>query len=268
MKNKSISKFIIHSVLFISLTVITQVGGLLYVLSILARIKLKLPSRWLRAVLFFSIYSVFTFFIIPPLAKQFGRERIKNNEAIRPTTYFTVFLNRNYVNTEMNELILESAKTLKGSGIKINYLDANFPFLNNFPLLPHLSHDDGKKLDISFVYVEENGTVSNSKISFFGYGFFEKAKTGEFDQTAACKQKGYNQYDLSKFLSFGARNKKLSFSPEKTKILVNTLLKNDELEKLFIEPHLKIRMNLSSDKVRFHGCQAVRHDDHIHIEIK
>jgi hypothetical protein len=32
------------------------------------------------------------------------------------------------------------------------YLDGNFPFLNGFPLLPHLSHSDGRKLDIAFYY--------------------------------------------------------------------------------------------------------------------
>lgn len=36
--------------------------------------------------------------------------------------------------------------------IRISYLDANFPFKDGFPLLPHLSHDDGRKVDIAFMY--------------------------------------------------------------------------------------------------------------------
>jgi hypothetical protein len=32
---------------------------------------------------------------------------------------------------------------------------------------------------------------------------------------------------------------------------------------------LKARWNLTQyDKIRFHGCQAVRHDDHIHTQVK
>lgn len=37
--------------------------------------------------------------------------------------------------------------------------------------------------------------------------------------------------------------------------------------KLFIEPHLKTRLKLTSNKIRFHGCQAVRHDDHMHVQM-
>ena len=44
--------------------------------------------------------------------------------------------------------------------------------------------------------------------------------------------------------------------------------KNNYIEKVFIEPHLKTRLNLTSNKIRFHGCQAVRHDDHIHLQVK
>ncbi len=34
------------------------------------------------------------------------------------------------------------------------------------------------------------------------------------------------------------------------------------------KPHLKTRLKLSSAKIRFHGCQAVRHDDHIHVQLR
>ena len=30
-------------------------------------------------------------------------------------------------------------------------LDGGFPFLDGFPLLPRLSHDDGRKLDLAFL---------------------------------------------------------------------------------------------------------------------
>lgn len=41
------------------------------------------------------------------------------------------------------------------------------------------------------------------------------------------------------------------------------------IEKLFLEPHLKKRWQLEAyDKIRLHGCRAVRHDDHLHVQIK
>ena len=49
---------------------------------------------------------------------------------------------------------------------------------------------------------------------------------------------------------------------------MNSILKQNEISKIFIEPHLKKRMNLKNPKIRFHGCRAVRHDDHIHLQIK
>jgi murein endopeptidase len=53
-----------------------------------------------------------------------------------------------------------------------------------------------------------------------------------------------------------------------TKLLVEVLLKFDNMEKIFIEPHLKSRLGLTNSKIRYHGCGAVRHDDHIHIQVK
>lgn len=37
------------------------------------------------------------------------------------------------------------------------YLDANFPFFDGFPLLPHLSHVDGRKRDIAYYYADSMG---------------------------------------------------------------------------------------------------------------
>ncbi|MFT5619364.1 MAG: hypothetical protein ACI85I_002607, partial [Arenicella sp.] len=51
---------------------------------------------------------------------------------------------------------------------------------------------------------------------------------------------------------------------------VNELFTSDctAYGKVFIEPHLKTRLGLENySKIRFHGCQAVRHDDHIHVQL-
>ncbi|GAA4272513.1 hypothetical protein GCM10022258_18070 [Aquimarina gracilis] len=180
----------------------------------------------------------------------------------------TTLLNRNYVRPELNDLLLQTAKELAGSGVRIHYLDANFPFINKFPLLPHLSHNDGKKIDISLIYETRNGAITNKQKSISGYGVFEDPKSNEYNQINTCLKNGYFQYDYPKYVTFGKINKELVFSRKGTKKLIHSILRNRNLGKLFIEPHLKTRMNLEHNKIRYHGCKAVRHDDHIHVQLK
>ncbi|MCK5855821.1 MAG: hypothetical protein KAG56_11420 [Sulfurovaceae bacterium] len=190
-----------------------------------------------------------------------------NTDNIQPTNYLSVLLNRNYVQPELNILLVETSKQIRYKKLKISYLDASFPFINNFPLLPHLSHKDGKKIDISLIYEKPNGVISNKQKSVSGYGIFEKPKKQEINQIRICKNKGYFQYSYPQYLSLGSINSELIFSEKGTKVLILELLNNKNLGKLFIEPHLKQRLSLNNPKIRYHGCRAVRHDDHIHIQL-
>lgn len=258
--------FLWRSTLFIFLNALTQVGGLIFLISLLLAKRWKTPFR-LKTLLIFTItYLASTYILIPHSAHLLGRETIKHEYA-KPTNYGTVLLNRNYVKPELNK-VLEEVKTTLGSAVQISYLDANFPFFDRFPLLPHLSHNDGKKLDLSLVYESVDGTISNKQKSRSGYGVFEGPQGNEVNQIAKCKEAGYFQYDYPKYLTFGEINEDLQFSEKGTKLLAETLLKLDAIEKIFIEPHLKKRLNLDHPKIRYHGCGAVRHDDHIHIQIK
>lgn len=261
-------KIIIRVFFFLFLTGLTQVGGVLYVLSLIISKKRKLVNRFNSQLIFIVLYLGFTFLIIPFVAPIFGREKVKHTDRIKPTNYFTVLFNRNYVRPELNKLLFETETILKGTGIHINYLDANFPFLNKFPLPPHLSHNDGRKIDLSLVFENENGKITNKQKSISGYGVFESPTREEENQIDKCIGNGYFQYDYSKYLSFGTINRELSFSDNGNKELINALLENERLQKIFIEPHLKERMKLTDDRIRYHGCRAVRHDDHIHIQIK
>jgi len=219
-------------------------------------------------ILFTGLYLSSTLLIVPLIAPLFGREKVQHSDIIKPTNYVTVLMNRNYVRPKLNELLNETEQELIGTGIEIHYLDANFPFINKFPLLPHLSHNDGKKIDLSLIYETENGQISKKQKSRSGYGYFEHPKPSEFDQINKCLTHGYFQYDYPKYLTFGTVNSDLVFSITGTKLLINTILKSSKLGKLFIEPHLKSRMSLKDSRIRYHGCRAVRHDDHIHIQLK
>ncbi len=250
------------------LTALTQIGGLVYLLSRLIDKKWKVKFRFKPLALFLAIYLFSTLAIVPQIAPLFGREKIENTKQVAPANWMTIVLNRNYVRPELNRLLKATSADITEKGIGIHYLDANFPFLNKFPLLPHLSHNDGKKLDICLIYETSEGVYSPLQKSTSGYGVFEEPKRGEINQTEKCLNTGYFQYDYPKYLTLGAINTDLLFSESGTKILINALLKNSNLEKMFIEPHLKQRLHLNDSRIRYHGCRAVRHDDHIHIQIR
>lgn len=265
---KTIIKIILHTLLFIILTAVTQIGGLVYLFSKLINNKWKVSFQFKSVLIFFSLYLFSTLLIVPFIAPIFGREKIKNTDFINPTNYSTVILNRNYVKPQINHLLQQVENNLVGTGIEIHYLDANFPFIDKFPLLPHLSHSDGKKLDLSLIYETQTGEISTKQKSISGYGVFENPKANEIDQIDICLNKGYFQYDYPKYVTFGSINEELVFSEKGTKKLIQSILRQKYLGKIFIEPHLKTRLNLNNDKLRYHGCKAVRHDDHIHIQLK
>ena len=106
----------------------------------------------------------------------------------------------------------------------------------------------------------------NRAPTFLGYGLAEKPKKGEFDQPAACEEQGHWQYSIISKLTPAKKN--YEFDASANSRLLQILYRNARIRKIFIEPHLKQRLGLGGvDKIRFHGCKAVRHDDHIHVQL-
>ena len=272
-------KILLGLIFFTFLTLITQVGGVVFLISTLTfrLIEKRLNSWWTRVTAkvlsFTTLYFLFVFVIVPLTAKPFGRVPLPFVESshVCPANILTVLLNRNYVRPELREATFDVARKMndKYPGTVLNYLDANFPFINKFPLLPHLSHSDGKKLDVSFYYINaKTGERTNEVPSWLGYGVCEGPRQGEFDRPADCTRKGYWQYSfISQSISQDNKDK-YPFDSERTKDLVNFYVAHKAIGKLLIEPHLKTRLRLTSSKVRLHGCNAVRHDDHIHVQLK
>lgn len=272
-------KTVIHVFIFIFLTILTQVGGLIYALSFVVHTFIKKRiSNWffqliLKFTAFIILYLTFTFLFIPIIAKPFGRlplPLIETNH-LKPLTFLTCLLNRHYVRKELKEVALHAADEMHTAfpSTTIHYLDGNFPFINNFPLLPHLSHNDGKKLDLAFCYLESaTGKETNDCPSVIGYGICEEPMASEKNTAQFCAQRGYWKYSFLTHVVPQENGKNFQLDNKRTKKLVNLLTADKSIGKLFIEPHLVARLELHSDKIRFHGCQAVRHDDHIHVQLK
>ncbi len=265
--------------MFSILTALTQVGGVIYLISLLLH---KYVHKWTenkvsraayKCALFLVLYGAATFLFVPGIAKSFGRVPLPMTQKnhLRPLNRITCILNRHYVKLEMRTIAYEIANQMndKYPGTCINYLDANFPFFNSFPLFPHLSHDDGKKLDLSFCYRNtKTDQFTNDCPSFIGYGICEEPLPREEDMPCSCSKQGFGQYSLMSKIIPQGNKKKFTFDESKTRSVIDLFIDKPSIEKIFIEPHLKTRLRLSSNKVRFHGCRAVRHDDHIHVQIK
>ncbi|MFY0599219.1 MAG: hypothetical protein JXR03_06075 [Cyclobacteriaceae bacterium] len=251
------------------LTVFTQVGGIIYVLNLVLIKKYSLNA--VKAITsFFLIYLLSNFLLLPLIAPVFGRVSLPLTGELRPLNLMTCLLNRHYVRPEMrSQLIAISGEmSVLFEGTHTNYLDANFPFINGFPLFPHLSHNDGRKLDLAFYY-EKQGEKDDLSPSFSGYGVYEDPDTHEISYADFCAKEGYWQYGLLEYVTPQWNKDSYELDVERTKKLILLLAENESTSKIFIEPHLKERWGLEKqDNIRFHGCQAVRHDDHIHYQIK
>ena len=252
-----------HLLIVLFLTILTQVGGLIWILAFIIAALFRKKQRYVFPVL----YLVFNLIIVPPIAKAFGRTSLPVfNKTLKPRNWVYPLLFRNYVNPKLDQALRSSAEELHKSGITTTYLDANFPFLDGFPLLPHLSHDDGKKVDISFMYLDASGKSTDKKPALSGYGVFVESDNNL--SLSNCLNQGYGQYDFTKYLTFGKIHN-LTLDKRSTTLLIKQLLAIESSEKLFIEPHLKESLGLQDEsKIRFQGCRAVRHDDHIHLQIK
>ena len=264
--------------LFLLLTLLTQTGGIEFLLFWLLwrKIRERFTKKWLRISLgttsFLAFHAVFAFLIIPLIAPLFGRKPLPiYHENIQPLNLLTCSCNRHYVKPELYDAILNVSTKLneENQGSIVAYLDAGFPFMEGFPLFPHLSHDDGEKIDLALFYVDaKSGQSLNLEApSFIGYGVYESPKAGESNQPLVCDKKGYWQYDILSKIVPQWHQDDYQFDEARTQKLLQLLSNEKAIKKIFIEPHLKNRMYLNSSKIRYHGCQAVRHDDHIHVEL-
>ena len=143
-------------------------------------------------------------------------------------------------------------------GTETLVLDANFPFLAGFPLMPHLSHDDGEKVDLALFYRGEEGYLVGRTRSPIGYFAFEQGASG-------CPRTWPT-------LRWNLRSLQwlwpdYSIEPNRTRVLISALVSDRRVAKIFLEPHLKSSLGLTAKKVRFQGCRAARHDDHIHAQL-
>lgn len=237
---------------FAFLTVLTQIGGLAWLVALTFR---------RRVIAFLCIYAVATVATVW-IAPLFGRSALSclDNGSLQVRSWIFCATNRNYVTPEVKAVLLDASTSVNKAfpGTVTQVLDANFPFLDGFPLLPHLSHDDGEKVDLAFYYARDDGYLPGRTRSPVGYFAFEDGPT-------TCEEAWPTlRWDLQPLQRLWPD---YTLETARTRVLIDVLVADPRVGKVFVEPHLKERLDVTHEKIRFQGCRAARHDDHIHVQL-
>lgn len=251
-KESGIVRLTVLAVGVIILTLLSQLGGIALLVAQCFR------RRLLAFLVAYVALSAAAFWIAP----AFGRVPLScgSDGTLRVQGWMFCALNRNYVTPQTAAVLRETADAVdrRYPGTVTLVLDANFPFAKGFPLLPHLSHDDGTKADIALFYRQDGRYLPGKTRSPIGYFAFED---GPSDCPGAWPTLRWN------FSALQALWPAYDLDAARTRYILSRLVRDPRVGKIFVEPHLKMRLGLSDEKIRFQGCRAARHDDHIHVQL-
>lgn len=244
--------FVLHMLLIGVLTIVTQIGGVAWLIALAFKRRLAV---------FLTAYALLW---TAALGTSVFAERVPlpcTGGPLRAQSVMYCVLNRHYVTPELRDLAMDLAVEMdrRFPGTITLTLDGSHPF-GNAPLLPHLSHNSGHQLDLALYYMNTDGTYLPGRTrSPIGYFAFENGPT-DCQSTFPTLR-----WDLD-WLQPLFPNRPLE--PERTRAAVEFLIRDSRVSRIFLEPHLARSLGLSSPKLRFQGCHAARHDDHIHFDIK
>ena len=242
----------IHVALIVALTALTQVGGLAWLAA------LYVQRRWIAFPLVYVALSLMAMVTAP----VFGRVPVScfRDGPLQVQGVLYCAMNRTYVAPEVLRTAEDLARHMAAvhPGTVTLVLDAGFPFLDGFPLLPHLSHGDGRQIDLAFWYKARGTYLPGVTRSPLGYFAFEAGLTACSPVWATLRwdmawlQPLWPGYDLD---------------TERMRTALDWLSEDARVTRVFLEPHLRKRLGVTGDKFRFQGCRAARHDDHIHFQL-
>lgn len=157
----------------------------------------------------------------------------------------------------MREVAARMARDYPGS--VVFYMEASWPS-GARPMPPHLSHGDGREIDVALFYETTNGHALPRPPSASGYGAFEPRRAGDPDPCAGQTRPGNNDDPPA--------NRSWRVDMVRTRALIQALLDDPRVRRLLLEPHLKARLGFATEsRIRFPGCWALRHDGHVHVDL-
>lgn len=242
-----------HGLLVALLTIITQLGGLAWLVSLMFRRRLAVFA------LAYGALAIGASLAAPALS---GRVAVScwREGPLQVQSWVYCAANRTYVTPPLLAALEDAAAVVDRAhpGTTTLLLDGSFPFWDGFPLPPHLSHDDGEKADLAFYYADQSGYAPGLTPSPIGYFAFEDGPT---DCPREWPTLRWNLRPLQGLWP------DYRLEPQRLSRLLAALSADGRIGKILIEPHLERRLGVQSAKLRFQGCRAARHDDHIHVQL-
>ena len=265
------------------LTVVTQTAGIALWLATpllaglrdrLARGGAPFAGTMFALAGFVVTFLVNALVVTPGLAALVERVPLPcvGDSPLQPVTKWTCLFSRHYVTPALKTKLeaLASDMAQRSPGDSVYYLDAGFPFGFGLPMLPHVTHLDGRAVDLAFAYQAESptsptGFVPSEPPSPLGYGKFEPPGDEEARPCADVDSPlRWSFAWLQPLMSEAAMDR------ERTHAIIAWLLTDTNrpaVRRIFLEPHLRDRLALTDARVRFEGCDDTRHDDHLHVEL-
>lgn len=241
-----------HLVALVVLTVVTQIGGACYAAGLAVAARFGARRGVAAGVL---LYGALTAVVLPSAAPLWGRAALPCGAG----SAMYCALNRHYGTPELVAAVARIAAELhrQHPGAAVTSLDAGFPLPLRMPLLPHLSHRDGRAVDLALFYEGRAGAGAWP----VGYFAFAPAAIAE---AATCDRPGPMRWSLDWLQPlFGD----IRLDRARTADLVRIAVADPAVRRALLHPGLARDLGVSSDKLRFAGCHAARHDDHLHLEV-
>ena len=260
------------------LTLATQIGGLVLCLVVAAatRVRRRLARsgalvRFAAApAIFIAAYGAASLALMP-VAGMAGRVPLPclfaGDSAYKALTVWTCLLNRHYTTPAARNALESAARRLSTElpGRRVAYLDAGFPLFDWFPMLPHLSHRDGRKVDVALLFVDPvTGRPAPGRTpSPIGYWGYVQPPRGAVLPCAG--RPSALRWDLDWLQPLLPA---LRLDEAGTAAFLKDLSASPSVARILVEPHIASRLGIEHPRLRFQGCAAARHDDHIHIAFR
>jgi hypothetical protein len=181
---------------------------------------------------------------------------------LEPTQPYYCRRDRHFVTPAARDALIDAADAMRARypGEVLRFMDASGAD-GTRPFPPHLSHGDGRQIDLALYYTDVEGRpLDHFPKTDSGFWPAEPPRAGE---QIACPNGREGRAEKPD----PPADRAWRLDEARTRALVETLIADRRVRRILIEPHLERRFGLwGHPKLRFAGCQAARHDDHIHVD--
>ena len=183
---------------------------------------------------------------------------------LEPTRPYYCRRDRHFVTPSARDALVAAAEAMRERypGEVLRFMDASGP-TGERPFPPHLSHGDGRQIDLGLYYTDVDGVPLKAFPTTDRFGGYWPAEPPRPGEERACPNGRVGRAEKPD----PPANRPWRLDEARTKALVEMLIADRRVRRVLIEPHLERRFGLwGHPKLRFAGCQAARHDDHIHVD--